>query len=108
MQRTRLIGALAVVALVLAPVASAAPSPPASGKTRVNPIAPGSSGQRLSPPSLTTPECPPALACDVAQAAYAQNSSDPSDYGNFDLAARPSHGLGVDYVVIHDTEVAYD
>jgi len=108
MQRTRLIGALAVVALVLAPIASAAPSPPASGKTQVNPIAPGGSGQRLSPPSLTTPECPPALACDVAQAAYAQNSSDPGDYGNFDLAARPSHGLGVDYVVIHDTEVAYD
>ena len=106
--RLRLIGVLAVLAAAVVPIASAAPSaPPASGKTQVNSIAPGNSGQRLSPPSLTTPECPPELACDVAQAAYAQNSSDPGDYGNFDLAARPSHGLGVDYVVIHDTESSY-
>ena len=107
--RLRLIGALAVLAAALIPAASAAPTaPPASGKTRVNPIAPGSSGQRINPPpTTTTPECPPALACDLVPAACAQNSSDPGDYGNFDLAARPSHGLGVDYVVIHDTEVAF-
>ena len=110
-QHTRLIGALAVLAAVFVPVAAAAPTPPAppaSGKTQVNPIAPGNSGQRINPPSpLTAPECPPALACDLVPAAYKQDSSDPTDYGNFDLAARPSHGLGVDYVVIHDTESSF-
>lgn len=104
----RLLTALAAV-LVAAPVAAAEPptAPPASGKTVVNNVAPGNSGRRISPPDLTAPECPPALACRVDQAAYAQNSSDPGDYGNFDLATRPSHGLGVDYVVVHDTESSF-
>jgi hypothetical protein len=110
-KRLRLLTVLAALAALSIPAAAAAappPAPPASGKTTVKPVAPGNSGQRISPPTLTAPECPPALACDIAPAAYAQNSSDPSDYGNFDLAARPSHGLGVDYIVIHDTELAYD
>lgn len=109
-KRMRLLGALAVAAAAMVPAATAAPAPtapPASGKTVVKPVAPGNSGQRISPPALTVPECPAWLACDVAPAAYAQNSSDPGDYGNFDLATRPSHGLGVDYVVIHDTESSY-
>jgi hypothetical protein len=97
---------VALLAAALVPVASAA-SPPASGKTVVRSVAPGKSGQRISPPTLSAPECPASLACDVAPAAYAQNSSAPGDYGNFDLATRPSHGLGVDYVVIHDTESSY-
>ena len=43
-----------------------------------------------------------------APAAYEQNSADPGDYGNYDLANRPDDGLAVRYVVIHDTEVGYD
>jgi hypothetical protein len=109
--RLRLAALLALLAAAAIPAASAAtppPAPPASGKTTVKAVAPGNSGQRISPPTLTTPECPPALACDVAPAAYAQNSSDPSDYGNFDLATRPAHGLGVEYIVVHDTESSYE
>jgi N-acetyl-anhydromuramyl-L-alanine amidase AmpD len=49
------------------------------------------------------------LSCQVVPAAYQQNNpSDPSDYGNYDLAFRPTDGLGIRFVVIHDTEVGYD
>ncbi|MFL5942002.1 MAG: N-acetylmuramoyl-L-alanine amidase [Gaiellaceae bacterium] len=53
-------------------------------------------------------ECPPGLKCQFLPAAYAQNSSDPGDYGNYDLADRPADGLAIRYVVVHDTEVLYD
>ena len=53
-------------------------------------------------------ECPPGLACRFLPAAYAQNSSSPYDYGNYDLANRPSDGLAIRYVVVHDTEEGYD
>jgi N-acetyl-anhydromuramyl-L-alanine amidase AmpD len=53
-------------------------------------------------------ECPPGLHCQFLPAAYAQNSSSPYDYGNYDLANRPVGGLAIRYVVVHDTEVAYD
>jgi N-acetyl-anhydromuramyl-L-alanine amidase AmpD len=59
-----------------------------------------------APPSGA--ECPTGLACHVVPAAYAQNSADPGDYGNYDLANRPADGLAVRYIVIHDTEVAYE
>jgi len=52
-------------------------------------------------------ECPPGLGCQFLPAAYAENSS-PSDYGNYDLAARPADGLAIRYVVVHDTEEDYD
>jgi len=52
-------------------------------------------------------ECPPGLHCQFLPAAYAQNSADPSDYGNYDLADRPADGLAVRYVVVHDTEEPY-
>lgn len=54
------------------------------------------------------PECPPALACRWAPAAYRQNGADPAHYGNYDLAARPRDGLAIRYIVIHDTEVEHD
>jgi N-acetylmuramoyl-L-alanine amidase-like protein len=53
-------------------------------------------------------ECPPGLHCQFLPAAYAQNSADPTDYGNYDLADRPADGLAVRYVVVHDTEEGYD
>jgi hypothetical protein len=59
--------------------------------------------------AATAAECPNGLACQVVPAAYQQNNpSDPSDYGNYDLAVRPTDGLGIRFVVIHDTEVGYD
>jgi hypothetical protein len=53
-------------------------------------------------------ECPPGLGCQFLPAAYAQNSSDPGDYGNYDLADRPADGLAIRYVVVHDTEEDYN
>src|SRR5581483_8419298 len=53
-------------------------------------------------------ECPRGLRCQFLPAAYAQNSADPGDYGNYDLADRPADGLAIRYVVVHDTEEAYD
>ena len=59
--------------------------------------------------AATSAECPNGLACQVVPAAYQQNNpNDPSDYGNYDLAVRPTDGLGIRFVVIHDTEVGYD
>lgn len=98
--------ATTVAALFLAAAASAA-SPPASGK--VDAAAPAASAsQHLRNAGLTGAECPNGLACRVVPAAYEQNSADPGDYGNYDLAARPSDGLAIRYVVIHDTEYGYD
>ena len=88
----------------------------------------GAAGGRVAPPSGKTggsaengsarvahlygkttsgAECPPGLHCQFLPAAYAQNSTDPSDYGNYDLADRPTDGLAVRYVVVHDTEEPY-
>jgi N-acetyl-anhydromuramyl-L-alanine amidase AmpD len=53
-------------------------------------------------------ECPRGLHCNFVPAAYQQNSADPGDYGNYDLANRPADGLSVRFVVIHDTEESYD
>src|SRR3954464_5767738 len=53
-------------------------------------------------------ECPSGLHCNFVPAAYAQNSADPGDYGNYNLANRPADGLSVRFVVIHDTEESYD
>ena len=41
-------------------------------------------------------------------AAYQQNSADPGDYGNYDLANRPDDGLAIRFVVVHDTEESFD
>jgi N-acetyl-anhydromuramyl-L-alanine amidase AmpD len=63
----------------------------------------------VADPLATHAECPDDLACRVAVAAYQQNDpDDPADYGNYDLANRPSDGLAVRFIVIHDTEVGYD
>jgi hypothetical protein len=51
-------------------------------------------------------ECPAVLRCAFIPAAYAQNSADPGDYGNQDLADRP-HDIRIQYIVIHDTEGSY-
>jgi N-acetyl-anhydromuramyl-L-alanine amidase AmpD len=55
----------------------------------------------------TGAECPNGLACRFVPAAYRQNSAEPGDYGNYDLATRPADGLDVRFVVVHDTEVSY-
>ena len=67
-----------------------------------------SGSAHLHNPAITGADCPPGLACRVVPAAYEQNSSSPFDYGNYDIATRPSDGLDIRFVVIHDTEVGYD
>jgi N-acetyl-anhydromuramyl-L-alanine amidase AmpD len=53
-------------------------------------------------------DCPTTLNCSFVPAAYAQdNPSDPANYGNYDLASRPSD-MKIDYIIIHDTEGSYD
>jgi N-acetyl-anhydromuramyl-L-alanine amidase AmpD len=98
------ISALAA-AFVLAAAATAA-TPPASGKVDASTAA-ATGSQHLRNAKLTGAECPNGLACQIAPAAYQQNSSDPGDYGNYDLATRPSDGLAIRFVVIHDTEYGY-
>ncbi len=51
-------------------------------------------------------ECPAQLNCRFVPAGYAQNSSDPTDYGNYDHANRPND-MQIKYIVIHDTEGSY-
>jgi N-acetyl-anhydromuramyl-L-alanine amidase AmpD len=53
-------------------------------------------------------ECPQGVPCDFIPAAYARNLPSPTSYGNYDLAIRPSDGLDIRYIVIHDTEVDYN
>lgn len=51
-------------------------------------------------------ECPVVLAakCSFDPAAYVQNSADPSDYGNYDIANRPADGTKIRGVTVHDIE----
>jgi N-acetyl-anhydromuramyl-L-alanine amidase AmpD len=61
--------------------------------------------------------CPPTLNCTFTPAAYAQNDpDDPSNYGNYDTAGRPSGmvtpggqtaTMNIRYIIIHDTEGSY-
>ncbi|MGB9375965.1 MAG: peptidoglycan recognition family protein [Mycobacteriales bacterium] len=58
--------------------------------------------------TMSSAECPSGLDCRYIPAAYAQNNpNDPGDYGNYDTAERPAQ-MKISYIVIHDTEVAYD
>ena len=52
-------------------------------------------------------DCPRTVQCRFIPAAYHQNSKDPGDYGNYDLARREADGLAVRFVVIHDAETDY-
>ncbi|MFI2645299.1 N-acetylmuramoyl-L-alanine amidase [Streptomyces sp. NPDC018610] len=68
-------------------------------KSAVAGVAAGSSG--------LTAQCPSSLKCDFRPAAYKQNSG-PDDWGNYNIANRPSNGEEINYIVIHDTEGSYD
>jgi N-acetylmuramoyl-L-alanine amidase-like protein len=72
-----------------------------------------------APAAAATPavDCPSTLSCVFVPAAYAQDSpTDPSNYGNYDLAGRPSGmvtpagqpaSMHINYIIIHDTEGSY-
>lgn len=48
-------------------------------------------------------ECPPTIKCVVVPAAYVANDGNIEDYGNYDLANRPSD-MKIDSIIVHDTE----
>jgi len=95
--------------LVAVTTAAAAPPNRASGKGD-SPVAAGLSATTTAQRNAgkTGAECPNGLACRVVPAAYEQNSADPGDYGNYDLANRPTDGLAIRYAIVHDTEVLYE
>jgi hypothetical protein len=58
-------------------------------------------------PDQTPPECPQGLACHYVPAAYTQTKpGDPTAYGNYDWAHRPTD-MRIQYIVIHDMEGYY-
>ncbi|MFC8710538.1 N-acetylmuramoyl-L-alanine amidase [Streptomyces sp. NPDC057197] len=57
--------------------------------------------------TAATPDCPSTLSCDFKPAAYKQNSG-PDDWGNYNVANRPTAGGEINSIVIHDTEGTYD
>ncbi|GGN07126.1 amidase [Terrabacter tumescens] len=52
-------------------------------------------------------DCPPGLDCAWVPAPYESLGSDPGDYGNHDLASRPT-APKITNIVIHNTEATYD
>ncbi len=48
-------------------------------------------------------DCPPTIKCTVVPAAFADNSGDGTDYGNYDTANRPVD-MKINGILIHDTE----
>jgi hypothetical protein len=61
-------------------------------------------------------DCPSTLSCTFVPAAYAENGTDPTNYGNYDLAGRPDSmrtpsggtaSMKIRYIIIHDTEGSY-
>lgn len=53
----------------------------------------------------TQTECPPTVSCEWVPAPYEEFGD--GDYGNHDLGDRPA-SPGIDYIVIHDTEGAWE
>jgi N-acetyl-anhydromuramyl-L-alanine amidase AmpD len=67
---------------------------------------PFTAAAQAAPNPKRSTDCPRKLACRFIPAAYAANSEDPADYGNWDPANRP-RDLKIRYIIIHDTEGSY-
>lgn len=111
MRTSSLMAVLATAAFVLTGAGAAAagvrPASP-SGKAGARAENRSARVSHLHGKTTSGVECPPGLKCQFLPAAYAQNSASPFDYGNYDLANRPADGLGIRYVVVHDTEEDYN
>ena len=74
-------------------------------------------GLRRTPAAGAPVDCPSTVSCTFTPAAYAQDDpNDPSNYGNYDRAGRPSRmvtpggrpaTMSIRYIIIHDTEGSY-
>lgn len=80
----------------------------APSKVTINHQTVNSLDLKATPQTMATSnaECPTTLNCRFVPAGYAQNSADPTDYGNYDHANRPAD-MDIKYIVIHDTEGSY-
>jgi len=96
-------------ALDLAPVPGVRPDRAQLGRLGLRPA--------QAAASSTAVDCPSALTCTFVPAAYAQDSSDPGNYGNYDKAGRPDRmltpagqtaSMKINYIIIHDTEGSYN
>jgi hypothetical protein len=94
--------------LELAPVPGVRPDRAQLGRLALRPAPAASS---------TAVDCPAALKCTFVPAAYARDSSDPGNFGNYDKARRPGRmltpagqaaSMKIKYIIIHDTEGSYD
>ncbi|MFC8449792.1 N-acetylmuramoyl-L-alanine amidase [Kitasatospora sp. NPDC057223] len=85
--------------------AAAAHSPAVDRGVERQPASRGVTRSALTAAATDPIECPSTLGCDFQPAAYAQNSADVNDFGNYSMAART--GADIDYIVIHDTEGGY-
>jgi N-acetyl-anhydromuramyl-L-alanine amidase AmpD len=73
--------------------------------------------RRTTAPASVRVDCPSTVRCTFTPAAYAQdNPNDPSNYGDYDTAGRPSRmvtpggqpaSMNIKYIIIHDTEGSY-
>ncbi|HEY1486074.1 MAG TPA: N-acetylmuramoyl-L-alanine amidase [Micromonosporaceae bacterium] len=71
-------------------------------------VKPQTSQVKAPASTSAAPQCPKSLDCDYIPAAYALNDpSDPSSYGNYDMANRPRTPK-ITTIVLHDTESSYD
>ncbi|SDD16840.1 N-acetylmuramoyl-L-alanine amidase [Streptomyces prasinopilosus] len=69
------------------------------------PALPGTGPRAVSAGSATAPECPATVSCEWIPAPYEEFGD--GDYGNHDLADRPA-SQPVRYIVVHDTEGAWE
>jgi N-acetylmuramoyl-L-alanine amidase len=78
----------------------------ASSTVRPNPVT--AAGLHLPNLSHAGADCPPELNCNFLPALYQlKDAQDLQNYGNYDLANRPSDGLDIRYIVLHDTESSF-
>jgi len=75
------------------------------GDPLVRPLNHNKPSPKKSVGNIPAPECPPIVRCVFVPAAYQRNDpNDPSNYGNYDTANRPTGELAINQIVIHDTE----
>jgi hypothetical protein len=80
----------------------------APAKVRAMGLNPSGGDHAKHPVKNASPiECPSTVTCQWVPAPYQQTGSGAGDYGNYDLADRPTDET-VDYIVIHDTEATWD
>ncbi|MCQ4083574.1 N-acetylmuramoyl-L-alanine amidase [Streptomyces sp. RB6PN25] len=74
---------------------------------RVKPLTAQTATMGLRAAESSGTECPSSVACEWVPAPYEKYGRARKDYGDYDVADRPSDET-IDYIVIHDTESTWD